>query len=232
MCVECRITTSISCHLICTTTIIWSHRPFYQGEKPRAREVRYLSRVQSKRQSWISESGFLTQGPTLLCVCVCVHPAAHAVLGPGNQIPATTATYAKAAAMPDPLTHCAGLGIEPSSCRCRDATDPAPQWGLPPHSRRSHVTPLTSFKWEVWDFILYFSIFFRCLSLPLICGASKCKCVINHSVQDLYFFKLNIQIEYSSFFFPSWNIVRWSLTLWISPLPIFTDPFFWNSRWT
>ena len=42
-----------------------------------------------------------------------------------DQIQATVATYAPIAAMPDPLTHCAGLGIEPVSQHCRDATDPA-----------------------------------------------------------------------------------------------------------
>ena len=40
--------------------------------------------------------------------------------------------YATAAAMPDPLTHCAGLGIELASSHCRDAVDPvAPQQELP-----------------------------------------------------------------------------------------------------
>ena len=33
-------------------------------------------------------------------------------------------SYATAAAMPDPLTHCAGLGIEPVFWRCRDTTNP------------------------------------------------------------------------------------------------------------
>ena len=45
---------------------------------------------------------------------------------PGRgKIQATVATYAPIAAMPDPLTHCAGLGIEPVSWHCRDAADPA-----------------------------------------------------------------------------------------------------------
>ena len=43
-----------------------------------------------------------------------------------DQIQVTIATYAAAAA-----THCAGLGIEPGSWRCRDTTDPiGPQWEL------------------------------------------------------------------------------------------------------
>ena len=37
--------------------------------------------------------------------------------------------YAAAAATLDPLTHCAGLGIEPTSWRCRDTADPiVSQW--------------------------------------------------------------------------------------------------------
>ena len=44
---------------------------------------------------------------------------------------ATAVTYAAAAAMPDPLTHCSGLGMEPVSWRCRDAANPvAPQQEL------------------------------------------------------------------------------------------------------
>ena len=40
-------------------------------------------------------------------------------------------TYDVAAAMPDPLTHCAGLGIEPATWFCRDAADSvALQWEL------------------------------------------------------------------------------------------------------
>ena len=42
-----------------------------------------------------------------------------------NQIQAATMAYART------LTHCAGLGIEPSSQNCRDTADPtAPQWEL------------------------------------------------------------------------------------------------------
>ena len=33
-------------------------------------------------------------------------------------------TFAAAAAMPDALTHCARLGIEPESWDCRDAANP------------------------------------------------------------------------------------------------------------
>ena len=40
-------------------------------------------------------------------------------------------TYAAAVAMPDPLIHCAGLGIKPMSWRCRNTTNPVePQWEL------------------------------------------------------------------------------------------------------
>ena len=48
-----------------------------------------------------------------------------------DQIQAAGATYAAAAAAPDPLSHCAGLGIDPSSWHCRDAADPIElQWEL------------------------------------------------------------------------------------------------------
>ena len=40
-------------------------------------------------------------------------------------------TYAAAAAMPDPLTHCAGQATEPASSSCRGTTNPIrPQWEL------------------------------------------------------------------------------------------------------
>lgn len=42
-------------------------------------------------------------------------------------------TYAEPSAMPDPLKHCAGAGIQPVSWSYRDATDPgigAPQCEL------------------------------------------------------------------------------------------------------
>ena len=41
-----------------------------------------------------------------------------------NSVWARGTTYEAAAAMLDPLTHCAGLGIKTASWRCRDATDP------------------------------------------------------------------------------------------------------------
>ena len=48
-----------------------------------------------------------------------------------GQIQATVSTYTAAAAMPDPLTHCARQGIEPLSQRSRDTTDSAaPQQNL------------------------------------------------------------------------------------------------------
>ena len=43
----------------------------------------------------------------------------YGVPGPGN--------YATAMAMPGPLSHCAGLGIEPASRCCRNTADLAPQ---------------------------------------------------------------------------------------------------------
>ena len=49
---------------------------------------------------------------------------AYGVPRPGNQTPATGATYTTAAAMPGSLTGCAGPGIEPASQRSRDAVDP------------------------------------------------------------------------------------------------------------
>ena len=45
-----------------------------------------------------------------------------------DQNRATVATYAATEAPPDPLNHCAGPGLEPTSQWCREATDPiAPQ---------------------------------------------------------------------------------------------------------
>ena len=52
-----------------------------------------------------------------------------ALLGPWSswaraQIRAAVVWYATGVAVPDPLTHCAGLRIEPASWHCRDAADP------------------------------------------------------------------------------------------------------------
>ena len=48
-----------------------------------------------------------------------------------DQIQATVVTYWATVAMLDPLTHCAGLGIKPTSWSCKFAADPiAPQWEL------------------------------------------------------------------------------------------------------
>ena len=49
-----------------------------------------------------------------------------------DQIQVTVVVHTTAVAgMLDPLTHCAGPGIEPASWHCRDATDPrVPQWEL------------------------------------------------------------------------------------------------------
>lgn len=45
-----------------------------------------------------------------------------------DQIQAAVATYTAAMATPNPVTHCAGLGIEPAPWCCRDAANPiAPQ---------------------------------------------------------------------------------------------------------
>ena len=58
------------------------------------------------------------------------HPEAHKVPGQGSD-PATVVTYAATMAMPDPLTHCGGTGIEPVSQCCGDIADPiVPQWDL------------------------------------------------------------------------------------------------------
>lgn len=40
-----------------------------------------------------------------------------------DRIRATVVTYTEALAMPDPLSHCAGLGIESASWCCRDAAN-------------------------------------------------------------------------------------------------------------
>ena len=57
--------------------------------------------------------------------------AAHGSSQARGEIQAAVATYTAAAATPDPLTRCAGLGIEPGPWRCRDSSDPiAPQWEL------------------------------------------------------------------------------------------------------
>ena len=48
-----------------------------------------------------------------------------------DQIRAAVATCVTAVAMPDPLTHCARLGIKPVAWCCRDSADPCvPQWEL------------------------------------------------------------------------------------------------------
>ena len=55
-------------------------------------------------------------------------PAVYASSQTRGQIQAAVSTYVAAAAMPDPLTHFAGAGIELASWRCRDAANPiAPQ---------------------------------------------------------------------------------------------------------
>ena len=41
-----------------------------------------------------------------------------------DQIQAGVVIYTEAVAMPEPLIHCARLGIELASWRCRDTTDP------------------------------------------------------------------------------------------------------------
>ena len=58
----------------------------------------------------------------------------YGVARPGDQLDpqATVAAYAMAVAMPDPLTHCARLGIKPASWHCRDTANPVvPQQELP-----------------------------------------------------------------------------------------------------
>ena len=59
-------------------------------------------------------------------------PVAYQVPRPGIRSKQTAVvTYATAAAMLDPLTHCAGPRIEPASWCRRGATNPAaPQWEL------------------------------------------------------------------------------------------------------
>ena len=48
-----------------------------------------------------------------------------------DQIQAAVATYSATVATSDPLTHSAGLGIEPASCCCRDTAHPVvPQRGF------------------------------------------------------------------------------------------------------
>ena len=60
-----------------------------------------------------------------------------------DQIRVAVVTYAKAVATLDPLTHCAGPGIEPVSWHCKDTTDPiVPQWEL--QSLKHFLMPLIS----------------------------------------------------------------------------------------
>ena len=60
------------------------------------------------------------------------HPLAHGVPGPGIRSEPRLCPNTAAAAIPDPLIHCAGPGIELASWCCRDAHDPAvPQRELP-----------------------------------------------------------------------------------------------------
>ena len=55
----------------------------------------------------------------------------HTVPGPGvRQIQAAVVIHAAAVATPDPLTYCAGPGIEPESWRSREATVGTPQISL------------------------------------------------------------------------------------------------------
>ena len=55
-----------------------------------------------------------------------------------------------------PLTHCAGLGIEPASQRCRDAADPvAAQVGTPPDCYfKSHVCACRTALGTCWLCVL------------------------------------------------------------------------------
>ena len=48
-----------------------------------------------------------------------------------NRTHTTVVSCATDVAMSNPLTHCAGLGIQPVTFHCREAADPiVPQWEL------------------------------------------------------------------------------------------------------
>ena len=58
----------------------------------------------------------------------------YGILRPGDHTRATVAAYTTAAAVPDPLTHCAGLGIEPASWCYREPPIPLCHSGYSPSS--------------------------------------------------------------------------------------------------
>ena len=69
------------------------------------------------------------------------------------------------AAMPDPLTHCAGLGIEPVSLHSRDATDPVgPQWVLLSVYRYVYI--------YIYIYLFIYFYLFICMSTPAAYGHS------------------------------------------------------------
>ena len=64
--------------------------------------------------------------PLLFLLFLWLHQWHMEILGQGLNLSCTTA-----AVMPDPLTHCVGLGMEPVSWCCRDTANPiVPQWEL------------------------------------------------------------------------------------------------------
>ena len=68
-------------------------------------------------------------------------------------------TYLAAAAVLDPLTHCAGPGIKPASWSCRDAIDPvAPQEKL--HFPALKIIIIDLRELDVWVYSFLFIFYF------------------------------------------------------------------------
>ena len=66
-------------------------------------------------------------------------------------------TYLAAAAVLDPLTHCAGPGIKPASWSCRDAIDPvAPQEKL--HFPALKIIIIDLRELDVWVYSFLFTL--------------------------------------------------------------------------
>ena len=74
-----------------------------------------------------------------------------------DQIWGTVVTYLAAAAVLDPLTHCAGPGIKPASWSCRDAIDPvAPQEKL--HFPALKIIIIDLRELDVWVYSFLFTL--------------------------------------------------------------------------
>ena len=91
---------------------------------------------------WHSLSRLSLPFRVFFCFFIFGYPVAYRVPGPGIGYKPQLWPYAAAVVTPHPLAHCAGLGIEPVSWHCRDATDPVmPQWEIQPFSSYISTSP-------------------------------------------------------------------------------------------